>query len=162
MVTLWCQVCYTSSKLWHFIMYQYRWRPDIPKGYTKRPERRVGLWSRCGQVDYGGRDGPCPLSPRHEPRAQGDCWLLCRINFQCDFIYLLKHKWFLRLKISPEDGRFDDVCGGVFLLIAWPTCFPFSRPAYVFVRLKRRADGGKLKTSRCGTCSWSLNIFARR
>ena len=47
-------------------------------------------------------------------------------------------------------------------------CFPFncmtnmfSRPAYVFVRLKRRADGGKLKTSRCGTCSWQLNIFAR-
>ena len=44
--------------------------------WTDTKEWRVGVWSRGGQVDQGGRAGGGALLSRHEHRAQGDCRLL--------------------------------------------------------------------------------------
>ena len=51
----------------------------------------VDLWSRCRQVDQSGPPRQGPQWTWHEPRAQGDCWLLCRIT--CHWDYWLLIKW---------------------------------------------------------------------
>ena len=67
-----------SISFYETSMHHCRWI-----GQRATSERRIGLWSWCRQVDQGGPDGQGPYYACHEPRAQGDCWLLCLITWHC-------------------------------------------------------------------------------